>query len=85
MEKAFDKYHREINKWHNYHKSTSPGTTTLLKKRFHEYEFEYQKLLAEYRQTKKQSFLKKAEDLLKKADNEFEKFKRLEVIGALSK
>jgi hypothetical protein len=83
--KQFEEWEREIAKWHKYHKGTSPGTTTLIKKRFEKYKLDYFRLTTEYRQTKKKSVLLAAEKVFATAEAEFVKFKRLEFLGTLSK
>jgi len=81
----FDYFRKTIAEWHEFHKSTSPGTTSQLKKRFEQYEYAYHKLIAEYRQTKRQSSLKRALEIVERAEDEFKVYKRLEFLGTLSK
>lgn len=81
----FDQWRSMIDEWHKYHKRTSPGTTAQLKKRFEKYSFDYFKLLSEYRKTKKPSLLRKADAIYKSAEQEIKTFKRLEILGTLSK
>ena len=81
----FDYFRSTIADWHNFHKATSPGTTARLKKRFEQYEYDYHKLIAEYRQTKRQSSLRKALAIVEQAEQEFKVYKRFELLGTLSK
>lgn len=81
----FDLYRQTIAEWHEYHKATSPGTTALLKKRFEQYEYNYHKYIAEYRKTKKQKPLRLALQVVDQAEKEFNQFKKMEFIAALSK
>jgi len=81
----FEEWHTLIAEWHKYHKSTSPGTTTRLKKRFAQYSFDYFKLMSEYRKTGKPSLLSKADAIYESAEKEIKTFKRYELIGTLSK
>lgn len=81
----FKEWREMIEAWHKYHKDTSPGTTSRLKQRFEKYEFDYYKLLAEYRKTKKHSLLRRAEQIHAEAAAEIKTFKRLELLGTLSK
>lgn len=81
----FDHYRKTVSEWHEYHKATSPGSTARLKKRFEQYEYDYHKAIAEYRQTKRPSCLKKALDVVEHAEKEFKIYSRLELLGTLSK
>lgn len=81
----FDYFRNTIAEWHEYHRATSPGTTARLKKRFEQYEYDYHKLIAEYRQTNRQSALKRALDVVETAEQEFKVYKRLEFLGTLAK
>ena len=81
----FDYFRKTTAEWHEFHKATSPGTTARLKKRFEQYEYDYHKLIAEYRQTKRQSSLRKALTVVEQAEQEFKVYKRLELLGTLSK
>lgn len=87
MEKtdAFEKYLKTINEWHKRHRDTSPGTTTRIRKKFEKYSFEYSKLMAEYRKTKKPSILSDANKILENAEQEFKLLKKLELLGTLCK
>lgn len=81
----FDYFRKTIEEWHQYHKATVPGTTTKLKKRFEQYEYEYHKHIAEYRKTKRQKALDTALKTVDKAEEEFKIYKRLELLGTLAK
>lgn len=81
----FDHFRKTVAEWHEYHRATSPGSTARLKKRFEQYEYDYHKYIAEYRQTKRQSSLKKALDIVERAEKEFKTYSRLEMLGTLSK
>lgn len=81
----FDYFRKTIAEWHQQHRSTSPGTTTRLKKRFEQYEYDYHKAIAEYRQTKRKSSLDRALAVVEKAEEEFKIYKRLEFLGTLAK
>ena len=81
----FEEWRKMIAAWHKYHKDTSPGTTAQLRKRFEKYEFDYYKLITEYRKTKKPSLLRKADAIYEQAVNEIKTFKRLELLGTLAK
>ena len=81
----FEEWRKMIDAWHKYHKDTSPGTTARLKKRFEKYEFDYFKLISEFRKTKKPSLLRKADAIVAEATDEIKTFKRLEFLGTLAK
>jgi len=81
----FNEWRKLINEWHKYHKTTSPGTTRRLQKRFEQYEFNYFKLITEYRKTKQPSLLSKANNIHLTASAEIKSFKRLELLGTLAK
>jgi len=81
----FEEWHKLIAEWHKYHKLTSPGTTTMIKKRFEKYSFDYFKLISEYRKTGKTSLLRKADAIYESAEKEIKTFKRYELMGTLSK
>lgn len=81
----FDHMRQTIAEWHEFHKATSPGTTARLKKRFEQYEYDYHKTIAEYRQTRKPSALTRAMKTVEAAEAEFKIYKRLELLGTLSK
>lgn len=81
----FDYFRKTIQEWHEFHKSTSPGTTAQLKKRFAQYEYDYHKHIAEYRKTKRQKSLDTALKTVDNAEKEFIVYKRLEFLGTLAK
>ena len=83
--KQFEEWEVLIEKWHKYHKSTSPGTTFLIRKRFKQYKLDYFKLTTEYRKTNRLSVLTAAEKIFSTAEAEFKRFKRLEFLGTLGK
>lgn len=81
----FEYFLKTIAEWHRRHRSTSPGTTTQIRKRFEKYAFDYAKYSAEHRKTKKPSCLDKANQILQTAEAEFNTLKKLELLGTLSK
>lgn len=81
----FDNFRKTIDEWHQHHKSTSPGTTTRLRKRFEQYEYEYHRAIAEYRKTKRQKALDTALKTVDTAEKEFKVYARLELLGTLAK
>ena len=81
----FDHFRKTIAEWHQVHRATSPGTTTRLKKRFEQYEYDYHKLIAEYRKTKNPTVLNRAISVVETAEKEFKTYSRLELLGSLSK
>lgn len=81
----FDHFRSTIADWHKFHKSTSPGTTARLKKRFEQYEYEYHKHIAEYRKTKRQKALDTALKIVDTAEKEFKLYSRHEFLGTLAK
>lgn len=85
QDNTFEYWLGAIKQWHQRHRSTSPGTTAAISKRFEKYHYEYEKHMAEYRKTGKPSVLAKANAILEKAATEFKILKKLELIGTLSK
>jgi hypothetical protein len=81
----FDYFRETIGEWHRQHRATSPGTTARLKKKFAEYEYTYHKHIAEYRKTQRQNALDAALKTVDKAEKEFTMYKRLELLGTLTK
>ena len=81
----FEYFLKTIAEWHRRHRSTSPGTTTKIRKRFEKYAFDYAKHLTEHRKTKKPSCLTNANKILQTAEAEFTTLKKLELLGTLSK
>ena len=81
----FDYFRKTIEEWHQQHRSTSPGTTSLLKKRFEQYEYDYHKHIAEYRKTGRRKALDTALKTVDAAEKEFEIYKKLEFLGTLAK
>ena len=84
-QQSFEYWLQTINEWHKRHKSTSPGTTVKIRKRFEKYHYEYEKHMAEYRKTGKPGVLAKANAILEKAATEFKTLNKLDLIGTLSK
>jgi vacuolar-type H+-ATPase subunit H len=81
----FDHFRKTVAEWHQHHKSTSPGTTARLNKRFAQYEYEYHKAIAEYRKTKRQKALDTALKIVDTAEKEFKLYTRHEFLGTLAK
>lgn len=81
----FDHFRQTIEQWHQAHRSTSPGTTARLRKRFEHYEYEYHKHIAEYRKTNRKKSLDTALKTVDTAEKEFKLYARLELLGTLSK
>jgi hypothetical protein len=81
----FDYLRKTIHEWHSYHKAQSPGTTSRLMARFEKYEFEYHKSILEYKKTGKQAPLDAGLEIVKKAEEEFKLYKKLEFIATLTK
>jgi hypothetical protein len=81
----FDEILRTIAEWHNYHKKTSPGTTSRLRKKFEQYNKDYLSKMIEYNRTKRSFYLNRANATLEEAQKEFNRFKRLEFLATLSK
>jgi hypothetical protein len=81
----FDEMLRTIAEWHNYHRRTSPGTTTRLRKRFEKYKRDYVHFMIEYDRTRRPRLLERANTVLAEAQTEFNKFKRLEFLATLAK
>lgn len=81
----FEHFLATIAEWHKAHRDVSPGTTVKLRKKFEKYQYDYYKAIADYRQTKRPGSLQKALDIVEQAEKEFKIYKRLELLGALSK
>lgn len=81
----FEYFLTTIAEWHKAHRDVSPGTTVRLRKKFEQYQYDYHKAIAEHRQTKRPGPLQKALNIVEQAENEFKVYKRLELLGTLSK
>lgn len=81
----FDFFKQEISSWHRAHKSTSPGTTTKIKKKFEKYEYDYHAAIAEYRKTGSKKSLNDALKIVDTAEKQYILYKKLELLGTLTK
>lgn len=84
-QKRFDLFRETISQWHQAHRTTSPGTTFRLKKRFENYEYLYHKYMAEYKKNKQKKKLDTALKIVDTAEKEFKLYSRLELLSTLSK